>query len=52
LNIHGTNPYALEKAFIKDYINDMFIKNVCKSILNLVNYKKPQLQPIWNTVKI
>ena len=43
------NPYALEKTFISDYRNDTFIKNICKSILNIVNYKNPDKQPIWNT---
>ena len=46
------NPYALEKIFIRDYKNNLFVKNLCKSILNLVNYKNPEKQPIWNTVKI
>ena len=45
----NAKPYELEKTFIRDYINDMFIKNICKSILNLVNYKNPDKQPIWNT---
>jgi hypothetical protein len=43
------NKYALEKIFINDYKNDLFVRNICKSILNLVNYKNPEKQPIWNT---
>ena len=42
-------PYELEKTFIYDYRDDMFVKNLSKSILNLVNYKNPEKQPIWNT---
>lgn len=45
----NADPYALEKIFIRDYNNDMFVKNISKSILNLVNHKNPDKQPIWNT---
>ena len=41
--------YALEKTFISDYRNNLFVRNICKSILNIVNYKYPEKQPIWNT---
>jgi hypothetical protein len=41
--------YALEKTFIYDYRNNLFVRNICKSILNIVNYKNPEKQPIWNT---
>jgi uncharacterized CHY-type Zn-finger protein len=41
--------YDLEKNFVKDFSRKLFVKNICKSILNMVNYKKPDMQPIWNT---
>jgi hypothetical protein len=43
------NPFALEKNFIDDYRTDMFVKNISKSILKIVNYKNPDKQPLWNT---
>lgn len=45
------NNYDLEKNFVQDFSRKLFIKNICKSILNMVNYKKPEKQPIWNTDK-
>jgi hypothetical protein len=41
--------YALEKRFIKDYKQNVFIKNISKSILSLVNQKDPEKQSIYNT---
>ena len=41
--------YTLEKIFIKDFIKGIFIKNISKSILNLVNYQNPDKQFIYNT---
>jgi hypothetical protein len=51
------NEYILEKTLIQDFSNNIFVKNISKSILNLVNYKdvynqtykEPSNQPIWNT---
>jgi uncharacterized CHY-type Zn-finger protein len=43
------NNYDLEKNFVQDFSRKLFIKNICKSILNMVNYKKPDKQSIWNT---
>jgi len=43
------DPYALEKTFVCDYRNNLFVRNISKSILNIVNYKNPEKQPIWNT---
>ena len=43
------NNYDLEKNFVQDFSRKLFIRNICKSILNMVNYKKPDKQPIWNT---
>ena len=44
----NADPYALEKIFIRDYNNDMFVKNISKSILNLVNHKNPDKQQLKN----
>ena len=33
--------YALEKTFVSDYRNNLFVRNISKSILNIVNYKNP-----------
>ena len=41
--------YSLQKIFVRDYTNNMFIKNLAKSILNLANYKDKNTQPIYNT---
>jgi hypothetical protein len=41
--------YSLQKIFVRDYTNNMFIKNLAKSILNLANYKDKNIQPIYNT---
>ena len=41
--------YSLQKTFIKDYSKNIFIQNIAKSILNLVNYKDKKTQPIYNT---
>ena len=41
--------YSLQKIFIRDYTNNMFIQNIAKSILNLVHYKDKKTQPIYNT---
>jgi hypothetical protein len=43
------NNYDLEKNFVQDFSRKLFIKNICKSILNMVNYKHPNKQAIWNT---
>ena len=44
----NSDPYALEKIFIRDYNNNMFVKNISKSILNLVNHKNPDKQQLKN----
>jgi hypothetical protein len=43
------NNYDLEKNFVQDFSRKLFVKNISKSILNMVNYKNPDKQPIWNT---
>jgi hypothetical protein len=41
--------YVLEMRLIHDHANNKFIKNISKSILNIINHKKPKTQPIYNT---
>ena len=48
-NCTGNNNLDLEKKLLSDYVNKMFVKSISKSILSIVNHKKPELQPIWNT---
>lgn len=43
------NKYSLEKKLIYHYKYNMFVQNISKSILKLVNHKDPQNQQIWNT---
>ncbi len=47
--IESDDIYSLQKIFVNDYTNNMFIKNLAKSILNLANYKDKNTQPIYNT---
>ena len=51
-NYNCPNKTELEKDLLYDYLKKYFVKNISQSILSYVNYKKPELQPIWNTVKI
>ncbi len=41
--------YTLQKLFIKDYSKNMFVSNIAKSILKMINYKETDKQPIYNT---
>lgn len=41
--------YDVEAILLSDYINKIFVKNISKSILHIVNHNKPKLQAIWNT---
>jgi hypothetical protein len=43
------NNYLLEEELVRNYIQEIFIDKITKTILELVNYKKPQTQPIYNT---
>ncbi len=43
------NDYILEMRLIHDHANNRFVKNISKSILNIINHKKPKTQPIYNT---
>ncbi len=41
--------YSLQQLFIKDYARNLFIPNIAKSILKMINYKNKDTQPIYNT---
>ena len=43
------NDFILEQRLIYDHFNNKFVKNISKSILNIINHKKPKTQPIYNT---
>jgi hypothetical protein len=39
----------LEIILLDDFKRNIFIKNICKTILNYINYKDPNKQPIYST---
>jgi hypothetical protein len=41
--------YSLQKLFVRDYSKNMFVSNIAKSILKMINYKESDKQPIYNT---
>ena len=43
------NDFILEQRLIYDHYNNKFVKNISKSILNIIDHKKPKIQPIYNT---
>ena len=43
------NDYSLQKIFIKDFSKNLFISNIAKSILKMINYTNKNTQPIYNT---
>ncbi len=43
------NDYSLQKLFIRDHARNLFIPNIAKSILKMINYKNKDSQPIYNT---
>ena len=43
------NDFILEQRLIYDHFNNKFVKNISKSILNIIDHKKPKNQPIYNT---
>lgn len=43
------NKYILHRTLVYQYIKGYLIDNLSKTILNLLNHKKPDLQPIYNT---
>ena len=48
-NNNHDSKYKLEIILINDYKRNIFIKNICKTILDYVNHKNPDEQPIYNT---
>ena len=49
LNPLDKNDYSLQTKLIDQFRKKTFIRNISKSILNLVNYKDPEKQSIYNT---
>ena len=43
------NIYMLERTLIHQYANGYLVDTLYKTILSLLNHKKPNLQPIYNT---
>jgi len=43
------NDYSLQINMIKDYSKNLFIPNIAKTILSIVNNKDTEKQPIYNT---
>ena len=43
------NDFILEHRLIYDHHINKFVKNISKSILNIIDHKKPKIQPIYNT---
>jgi hypothetical protein len=43
------NDFVLEHRLIYDHHVNKFVKNISKSILNIIDHKKPKIQPIYNT---
>lgn len=41
--------YSLQIMFVRDYSKNMFVSNIAKSILKMINYKESDKQPIYNT---
>jgi hypothetical protein len=41
--------YSLQKLFVRDYSKNMFVSNIAKSILKMINHKESDKQPIYNT---
>ncbi len=41
--------YSLQKMFIRDYSNNIFVPNIAKSILKIINHEQQDKQPIYNT---
>jgi hypothetical protein len=43
------NKYILQRTLVFQYEKGYLIDNLSKTILNLLNHKKPEMQPIYNT---
>jgi hypothetical protein len=41
--------YLLQKMLIRDYSNNIFVQNIAKSILKIINHEQQDKQPIYNT---
>jgi ElaB/YqjD/DUF883 family membrane-anchored ribosome-binding protein len=41
--------YSLQKLFVRDYSKNMFVSNIAKSILKMINHTESDKQPIYNT---
>lgn len=41
--------YSLQKIFIRDYFKNIFVQNIAKSILKIINHDQIDKQPIYNT---
>jgi hypothetical protein len=41
--------FSLQKIFIRDFSNNIFVPNVAKSILKIINHEEQDKQPIYNT---
>jgi hypothetical protein len=41
--------YSLQKMFVRDYSNNIFVPNIAKSILKIINHEQQDKQPIYNT---
>jgi hypothetical protein len=41
--------YSLQKMFVKDYSKNIFVSNIAKSILKIINHEQQDKQPIYNT---
>jgi hypothetical protein len=41
--------YSLQKMFVRDYSKNIFVSNIAKSILKIINHEQQDKQPIYNT---
>ena len=41
--------YSLQKIFVRDYSKNLFVSNIAKSILKMINHNESDKQPIYNT---
>jgi len=41
--------YSLQKIFVRDYSKNIFVPNIAKSILKIINHEQQDKQPIYNT---
>ena len=48
-NSDNNNKYELEIILIDDFHRNLFVRNISKTMLDFVNHKNPDKQPIYNT---